>query len=504
MAKEVTRKEPRFYMEKAIEVMRNSIPEKNKSNPSPNVGAVIVFPDGTFETAFRGELREGDHAEYTLLDKKHRDKDLSDCWLFATLEPCAPGSRKEPKLSCSERIGNARIKKVWYGVQELNPDASGGKIYLEKMGATVLPFDSDLHHEIIDYNKTFNDWVEEETEKKSKQIPLFKGSLQDEVKNADINSLSDKALQLYIEKTKNGYALHSEELLLDLYSKDLFKKLGKTDVLTPTGNCILLFGKNPRDKFPQSAVKAKVDYGDGQIDVESFNDAIVMIPDQVENWVKKVIPESFDRSSFTREKIPHFPPSVIREAIINAIVHRDYSIKGSKIELEITPDKIEVKSPGEPFSPNSLSSLQDFSAVSYARNAEIAYIFNMMRLMEETRVGMDTFKSLREKYNLPLPIISYKNPYLIVTFPRTADAVRALDEKLNQLNDEELKGYEFVKAQRDVSKTEYANHFGFEEKKAYRHLSKMKKLGLLKDNGESTNSPNYRYVLSDELKELGH
>lgn len=497
MAKEETRKEPRFYMERAIEVMKNSIPEKNKSNPSPNVGAVIVFPDGSFDTASRGELREGDHAEYTLLDKKYRNKDLSDCWLFATLEPCAPGSRKEPKLSCSERIANARIKQVWYGVQELNPNASGGKFYLEKIGATVLPFDSDLHHEILDYNKTFNNWVEEETIRKSKEVHSIKGFLHAEVENADIKSLSDKALQLYIEKTENGYDLHSEELFLDLYRKDLFKKLGKTDTLIPTGNCILLFGKNPRDKFPQAAVKVKVDYGNGEIDVESFNDAIVLIPDQVENWVKKVIPESFDRSSFTREKIPHFPPSVIREAIINAIVHRDYSIKGSKIELEITSDKIEVKSPGEPYSPNSLSSLKDFTAVSYARNAEIAYIFNIMRLMEETRVGMDTFKSLREKYNLPLPIISYKNPYLIVTFPRTADAVRSLDEKLNQLNDEELKGYEFVKAQGDVSKTEYANHFNFDDKKAYRHLSKMKKIKLIGDNGEPTNSPNFRYVITE-------
>ncbi|MCK9411441.1 MAG: hypothetical protein M0Q53_04010 [Prolixibacteraceae bacterium] len=494
MAKEVTREEPRFYMGKAIEVMKKSIPEKNKSNPSPNVGAVLVFPDGTFDTASRGEFREGDHAEYTLLDKKYRAKDLSDCWLFATLEPCAPGSRTEPKLSCAERIANARIKKVWFGVQELNHKASGGKLYLEQMGATVLPFESDLCHEIRDYNKTFDDWVEEERKRSEAEVPLIKGFLDVEVKNADIKSLSDDALQLYIDKTENKFNVLSKELFLDLYNKGLFNKLGKTETLVPTGNCILLFGKNPRDKFPQAAVKAKVDYGNGQIDVESFNDAIVMIPDQVENWVKKVIPESFDRSSFTREKIPHFPPSVIREAIINAIVHRDYSIKGSKIELEITSDKIEIKSPGEPYSPNSLSSLQDFSAVSYARNAEIAYIFNIMRLMEETRVGMDTFKSLREKYNLPLPIISYKNPYLIVTFPRTADAVRALDEKLNQLNDEELQGYEFVKAQGDVSKTEYAHHFGFEEKKAYRHLSKMKKLDLLTDNGETTKSNNYRYV----------
>ena len=212
----------------AIEAMKKSIPEKNKNNPSPNVGAVIVFPDGSYETAHRGELREGDHAEYTILDKKNRDKKLSDCWLFATLEPCAPGSRKESKLSCSERIANARIKNVWFGVQELNPDACGGKAYLEERGTTVLPFDTDLHREILDYNKSFNDWIEEETKKKSDQPVLIKNFLQDEVINADINSLSGEALQLYIERTKAGYVSGSKDLLIDMYKKDLFKKLGKS------------------------------------------------------------------------------------------------------------------------------------------------------------------------------------------------------------------------------------------------------------------------------------
>ena len=97
----LNRKSPREYMKMAVEVMKKSIHEKRSDHPSPYVGAVLVFPDGTVESAFRGEFRHGDHAEYTLLDKKFRQKDLTGCWLFATLEPCSPGSRKHPKISCS-------------------------------------------------------------------------------------------------------------------------------------------------------------------------------------------------------------------------------------------------------------------------------------------------------------------------------------------------------------------------------------------------------------------
>lgn len=194
--------------------------------------------------------------------------------------------------------------------------------------------------------------------------------------------------------------------------------------------------------------------------------------------------------------IPFFPPDVIREAIVNAIVHRDYTIDGAKIQLEIYPEKIIVKSPGLPVYPNSLEKLQKFTAKSYSRNKKLTLVFNRMGLMEEAEFGMDTYRQMRDKYKLPLPVITYDEPDLIVTFPRSADAVRSLDstEVLSQLNDEELAGLDFVKTRGEVSRKEYEDHFGFERKKASNQLKKMKDLDLIGDNGENPKSNNYRYV----------
>ena len=126
--------DPKVYMKMAVEVMKKSIPEKRRDGKiSPKVGSVLVSPAGKyFITAARGELRDGDHAEYTLLERKHRDKDLTGYYLFATLEPCAPGARRHPKLGCAERIVNARIAKVWIGIEDPDPtvDRKGFK-YLE-------------------------------------------------------------------------------------------------------------------------------------------------------------------------------------------------------------------------------------------------------------------------------------------------------------------------------------------------------------------------------------
>ena len=63
----------RKLMELAVEVMRQSVREpRADGKASPMVGAVLYKPDGTIETACRGELRYGDHAEFTLLERKNR------------------------------------------------------------------------------------------------------------------------------------------------------------------------------------------------------------------------------------------------------------------------------------------------------------------------------------------------------------------------------------------------------------------------------------------------
>ncbi len=494
---ESTRKHPREYMLMAIEAMKQSRMEERDDHPSPMVGAVLVFPNGEVEVAHRGELREGDHAEYTLLDKKKRLRPLDGCWLFATLEPCSPGSRNAPKIPCSERIVNARIAKVWFGEEDLAlKDDLGGVSFLKENKIEVEQFDSDLVKEIKSINKEFDDWAKWKQNNRIEEEANAPGLLYEHPKNTNIDSLSDEALQLYLNRTNLDMETKSPEFLQELLEIDLLKKNQSTQMFVPTGNAILLFGKRPRNKYPQASVKAKVYYGTGENDVQSFDDALVQIPDQVESWVKKVIPESFNRSSFTREKVPFFPTVVIREAIVNAIVHRDYTIDGVKILLEIYPEKILVKSPGLPAYPNSLEQLQAFTAKSYSRNKKLTLIFNRMGLMEEAEFGMDTYREMRDKYNLPLPVISYEEPNLIVTFPRTEDAVRSLDKTdvLSQLNDEELAGLDFVKAQGEVSRKEYEDHFGFERKKASNQLKKLKSLGLIDDNGKPSTSHDYRYV----------
>mgnify|MGYP003434023326 FL=1 len=143
MAKKIAEKlSPEKYMQMAIAAMNDSIAEpRTDGKVSPKVGAVLIKPDGTTEVASRGELRFGDHAEFTLLERKNRSEKLDGSILFATLEPCAPGARRHPKLGCAERIVNARIKEVWVGIEDPDPDVDRKGIkFLEENGIKVHMF----------------------------------------------------------------------------------------------------------------------------------------------------------------------------------------------------------------------------------------------------------------------------------------------------------------------------------------------------------------------------
>ncbi len=360
-------------MRLAVEVMQNSIPERKKDDPSPYVGAVLVFPDGTIDTAYRGEFREGDHAEYTVLDKKNRHRDLSGCWLFATLEPCAPGARNAPKVSCSERLVNARISEVWFGIEDKNPRVDHGGIdHLEANGVIVHQFDPEFHHQINAINEEFNTWAKmKNIEAKNKEIKP-KNHLSEKVVGSNLDILSKEALQKFLTESGRNLKPNSDDFLQELNDMELLEYNQKSMTYSPTGNAILLFGKQPRNKFPQATVKAKVDYGNGKIGAETFDGPLVLIPDKVDEWIKKVLPASIDRSKFKAKQVPAFPPEVVREAIINAIIHRDYALDGAKVQIEIKPDRIIIKSPGAPASPVTIASLQNFTATSWSRNKKLS------------------------------------------------------------------------------------------------------------------------------------
>ena len=308
MVADRTKFNSRNLMELAIEVMRQSVPEpRTDSKVDPKVGAVLYKPDGTTETACRGELRHGDHAEFTLLERKNQGNILDGSILFATLEPCAKGARNHPKLSCAERIFLARIKEVWVGIQDPDPTiARKGIGYLIRQGVTVNMFDRDLQEVIEKENKEFLEQATEraaEIEEEPVQIPL--SSLENRLPTAELGDFSDDALETYRQRAKIADTVGSDAFNLRLLRQGLLKKQG--GVLVPTGFGFLLFGREPRTVMQQAGLLGLIHYPSGQSERREFDEPAVMIPDQVEKWLKDKLPNVFDRGQAHRQERPALP-----------------------------------------------------------------------------------------------------------------------------------------------------------------------------------------------------
>lgn len=491
---------PRAMMMKAIEVMLQSVDEpRQDGKPSPKVGAVLLVPSenaagrNRFLTAFRGELRQGDHAEFTLIERKCRDWKLDGSVLFATLEPCAPGARNHSKLSCAERIVNARIKEVWVGIEDDNPTVAGKGIeHLRRHGVTVHMFDRDLQEVIAKENNAFFEWARQQTEKpKPDAIKLSK--YEDAITAVELSDLSEEALERYRSKAAIEPVMGSAEFTRLLRQQGLLT--GEGDTATPTGFGFLLFGKEPRNAVPQAGVLARAELADGKPSRAELGHAMVLIPGQLEEWLNRVLPSTLDRSRMERREQVDLPFEMIREAVVNALIHRDYDIAGQKCQLVVNADTITIRSPGGPISPITLDQMRSFTAPMMSRNPVLHYVFARMGMAEEQGYGLTSLKKHAEKLGLPLPSYSMDGDSLVLTIYRSkAAATSALGkEVVASLSKTERAGWEWLATRETTSSSEYASAMEVPKRTALNHLKRFTDLKLLQKTGSGPTTQ-YRVI----------
>lgn len=477
--------DPRKLMELAVDVMVKSTQEpRGDGKASPLVGAVL-WSDGAVDTASRSELRDGDHAEFTLLERKHRSSKLDEAVIFSTLEPCAPGARKHPKLSCAERIVLARIKEIWVGIEDPDPtvDRKGIK-YLQDSGVKVHLFDRDLQERIREVNREFIAQAEVRAaaarEGGGKQPPnlseLEAAQPKATLKDLDADALKEyrAALDTDTSTIKEFHGLLAQQgLLVDQKGK----------FVVPTGFGTLLFGTSPRNLLLQAGLLGTIHYADGREELRDFVGPAVEAPDQAIAWLKDKLPNPITRTSAKRKEVRETFYELLREGIVNALVHRDYAIKGAKCQLIATPNKVVVMSPGAPVEPVTMKQLEAFDAPMLSRNPVMHFVFGKMKLAEERGLGLRSMRERASAAGLPLPVYTYKAPYVVLTmYPDAASVTADVSDNraLTELSEAERAGWAWLVTREVITTAEYQEAMEIPNRTAKFHLKRMADLGLLR------------------------
>jgi len=373
------------------------------------------------------------------------------------------------------------------GIEDPDPtvDRKGIK-YLQDNGVTVHMFDRDFQEIIRSYNKDIIDQALEraaaaEEKKKPKTVTL--SDLGNRFAAAAMDDFSLEALEQYRTIAKIKEKVGSPSFNRRLVQHGLLKE--QDDRFVPTGFGLLLFGEEPRISMQQAGLLGTIHYPNGTEETHDFDGPTVLIPEQVEKWLTDKLPNVIDRSRMVHKQVPTVPFELIREAVVNALVHRDYGIEGAKCQIEITTDTITVKSPGEPLSPITLEQLQSFSAPMLSRNPKLQYVFARMALANERGLGMKTLRTVPGKFDLPLPRFTYHDPYLTLTIFRIKEAVTdTLDSKvLEALSEKERKGWQWLATKGRTKSSQYAKSMQVEDRTARRHLNRFVELGLARKTG---------------------
>ena len=204
---------------------------------------------------------------------------------------------------------------------------------------------------------------------------------------------------------KIGYAKSPEEYIRQNKSY-IVTKSGRLEM---GGAAILLFGKDPQQYFQRARIRfirydgteAKVGAEMNVIKDKVFTGRILDMVEKTLAFVRDQIKEhTYLGTEGKFVTTPEFPEFVWKEIIINAATHRDYSIKGTDIQVKMFDDRIVVESPGNL---PGIVRLNNMRQVHFSRNPKIAAFLHEYDYVQEFGEGVDRMYKEMEKAGLPAP-----------------------------------------------------------------------------------------------------
>ena len=269
----------------------------------------------------------------------------------------------------------------------------------------------------------------------------FRKKYQDDIRTiprATLQALSQKTLQDYIERLKEG-----KPRLSQLLEKEICELMSITRNGTVTLMAVLLFSPYPQAYVPQLCITAVTvpgreigetgNQGERFLDNERIEGTLPEMLQGALQFVRKNMRTKTIIDPATGKRIDHtdYPVEAVREAVLNALVHRDYSIhtEGMPIQLLLFEDRMEVRNPGGIY--GRIKADQLGKVQPDTRNPVLALALETLGVTENRYSGIPTIRRAMAEYGLPEPEFLDERGSFLVKFYKEPKEKTMEDEAEN-------------------------------------------------------------------------
>lgn len=298
----------------------------------------------------------------------------------------------------------------------------------------------------------------------------------DEKPNNDFNideDLIDEKFNHFLEKSNISPILEKINILDNL-------RLLKNGLLKNAG--VLLFCDKITRFIPQATITCVLFQGKTKekiLDKKELEDDISNNFDNTIIYLKSRLNTEYIIKGGPREEKLELPEKALREAILNAIAHRDYMVTGAKISVEIYSNRVEITNPG-----GLVKGIteQDLGRRSLSRNNLLFGLMHRMDLVERVGSGIVRMQNAMKEYGLRYPEFDINDNWFTIIFYRPIDdwLKKCLERGFKERDIEILME---IKKNPKISIKKLSNTLKIFPSAIQKHLDKLKQKGVLKRIG---------------------
>jgi ATP-dependent DNA helicase RecG len=308
------------------------------------------------------------------------------------------------------------------------------------------------------------------------------------IKDVDVETL--KTFVQLVNETK-------KQKITETGVKSILTKLGLASGSTFTNAAVLLFGKNPQKYLPSAKIQAARFKGTSSttfLDMKVYEGTLFAQLRSAIDFIQQHTSLTAEIQGLRRIERWEYPIEALREAVINALIHRDY-LAVSHIQVRIHDDGITILNPGGLPEGMTVDKLRS-EHPSIPRNPLLAETFFLAGLIEKWGTGTLRIIEKTREHGLPEPSFSDERHSFSITLGKGL----LTDEVLAKLNERQRKVVQFLRHNESISNQQYQELFSVSKPTATRDLRELVRTKIVVAVGRGKRD--IRYVLAQHESKM--